>query len=203
MSSRGFESSHPSPDAAGPLTPAIFADRLNESFRLFWLIAMGVVRDSALAEDIVQEAAVVALGKLEDFQPGSNFAAWMGQTVRYVALNQFRKERRRRGASLDQEDSPDVPARESQPVMSIGPGGRLSADQQQFDDGVMRALDGLSEPARACLLLRSIEGLEYSEISALLGIPEGTAMSHVHRARAYLRDRLSGGVTAGESEGRP
>jgi DNA-directed RNA polymerase specialized sigma24 family protein len=41
------------------------------------------------------------------------------------------------------------------------------------------------------LLLRTIEQMEYSEISKVLQIPEGTAMSHVHRARQHLRERLA------------
>jgi RNA polymerase sigma-70 factor (ECF subfamily) len=52
-------------------------------------------------------------------------------------------------------------------------------------------LGDVGEVARACLLLRTLEGLEYAEISRLLEIPEGTAMSHVHRTRRYLRDRLA------------
>ena len=44
--------------------------------------------------------------------------------------------------------------------------------------------------ARASFLLRSLRGLPYSEIAVLLDIPEGTAMSHVHRSRARMRQRL-------------
>ena len=55
----------------------------------------------------------------------------------------------------------------------------------------MRALNSVSDIARACLLLRTIEQMEYAEISRLLAIPEGTAMSHVHRARQHLRERLA------------
>jgi RNA polymerase sigma-70 factor (ECF subfamily) len=55
----------------------------------------------------------------------------------------------------------------------------------------MRALRGVSEVARACLLLRTLEGMPYARISELLQIPEGTAMSHVHRTRQFLRERLA------------
>ena len=54
----------------------------------------------------------------------------------------------------------------------------------------MSALGHLSEVARACLLLRTVEGLDYGEIGRALGIPEGTAMSHVHRSRMRLRAEL-------------
>ena len=52
--------------------------------------------------------------------------------------------------------------------------------------------------ARACLLLRAVQDLDYSELSRLLGIPEGTAMSHVHRARNALRRALADRGTEGE-----
>jgi RNA polymerase sigma-70 factor (ECF subfamily) len=50
----------------------------------------------------------------------------------------------------------------------------------------------LDEIPRTCLVLRVVHGLAYSEISSALDIPEGTAMSHVHRSRLALRERLRG-----------
>jgi RNA polymerase sigma-70 factor (ECF subfamily) len=63
-------------------------------------------------------------------------------------------------------------------------------DQAEFDDVVVAALKSLSPDARLCLLLNAVEELSYAEIAALLDIPEGTAMSHVSRAKRFLRDRL-------------
>jgi DNA-directed RNA polymerase specialized sigma24 family protein len=57
-------------------------------------------------------------------------------------------------------------------------------------DELVRAVESLSPAARACLLLRTLEGMDYRGISGLLGIPQATAMSHVHRARKLLRQRL-------------
>jgi RNA polymerase sigma-70 factor (ECF subfamily) len=62
---------------------------------------MGVLGDRHLAEDAVQEAAVIGLRKIKSFEPGTNFSAWMGQIVRHVALNHRRKYNRRRALSLD------------------------------------------------------------------------------------------------------
>lgn len=176
----------------GGLTQAEFASRFTESFRLLWVIAAGVTGDRALAEDVVQESAVIALGKLDSFDPGSNFAAWMGQMVRFVALNSARKEQRRRGVALDGMDSePAASASPPAPASAELAAGRLAADQPHFGDELAQALESVPETARACLLLRTLEGLEYTEIAVLLGIPEGTAMSHVHRTRQRLRQRLA------------
>lgn len=172
-----------------------FAAQFEESFRKLWLIAVGIARNAALADDILQEAAIVALSKLDQYRPGTNFAAWMGQTVRYVALNQSRKERRRRVLPLDETvgnaASSESEARPRRDTLALSARGELPAGQPDFDDQIVKALSAASETARACLLLRTVESLEYSEISRILDIPEGTAMSHVHRTRRLLRERLA------------
>ncbi len=171
-----------------------FAALFEESFRKLWLIAVGIARNAALADDILQEAAIVALSKLDQYRPGTNFSAWMGQTVRYVALNQSRKERRRRGQPLDEtigEAASSATDAARRDTLALSARGELPVDQRDFDDRILKALSAASETARACLLLRTVESLEYSEISRILDIPEGTAMSHVHRTRRLLRELLA------------
>lgn len=173
---------------------AEFAARFQESSRILWLIAVGIVGERARAEDVVQEAAIVALGKLEQFQPGTNFTAWMGQIVRYVALNYARKENKPTvtvdGEALERTVAPAGSDIGGHTTRLTAKGG-LPPDQDWFDDRVVRALKSVGEVPRACLLLRTVEGMEYAEIARLLEIPEGTAMSHVHRTRQLLRQRLA------------
>lgn len=179
------------PRPADVLDPQGFAAHFAEAFRTLWLVAVGVVRDRALAEDVVQEAAIVALGKLEQFEPGTNFRAWMSRITRNIALNAARKRVRRPEAALD--PSAIEYAATDRSAGAPGHGGlgeRLAPDAYAFDDAVLGALRLVGDTARACLLLRTIEGLAYGEISELLDIPEGTAMSHVHRARKAMREYL-------------
>ena len=185
-------------DGASPpdvYTNEDFAAQFEDSFRKLWLIAVGIARNAALADDIVQEAAIVALSKLDQYRPGTNFTAWMGQTVRYVALNQTRKLRRRRAQQLDESvgegASTDMARAPERDTLRLSAKGELPAGQADFDDQMVAALSGVSQTGRACLLLRTVEGLEYREIARILEIPEGTAMSHVHRARRFLRDKLT------------
>jgi RNA polymerase sigma-70 factor (ECF subfamily) len=174
---------------------AEFASAFRANFRLFWVIAAGIVNNRSLADDIVQEAALTGLQRLDQFTPGTNFGAWMGQIVRYTALNHQRKESFRQTAATD-------PARM---VETVAPAGRAApepapdyrrgdfdADGHGFDDQLKRALESVNPIARACLLLRTMEGLDYESISSLMDLPPGTAMSHVHRTRQYLRERLQG-----------
>lgn len=174
------------------LDAAAFAARFEASARRFWIIAAGVVRDPNLADDVVQEAAMVAYERLEQYEPGTNFAAWMSRIIRFVGLNIMRRERRR---SAHRMDAPVGDLAESHRVHEerhtvVRSDGSLDADQSHFDDRLLRALESISPVARACLLLRTVEGLTYAEISSLLHVPEGTAMSHVHRARQHLRNAL-------------
>lgn len=172
------------------LAPQDFAEQFRSSFSLFWTIAAGVAGNPSLADDIVQEAALVAFGKLSEFAPGTNFNAWMAQTVRFVALNAGRREHKRRTAAGEGElqHAPAPPQADGDDVVDRC--GRLDDRQRSFDDRVLAALQAVPDMARACLLLRTVRELDYQEISALLGIPEGTAMSHVHRSRQKLRELL-------------
>lgn len=180
--------------APAPLGDQEFAERMQASFRVFWLIAMSIVRDAGLADDVVQEAAVIGLQKRQGYSPGTNFEAWIGTIVRNLARNRARKERRNRSVMLQPNSTrfsivseSTRPSQEAsqETVVNDGIGAR------EVDDRVRRWLDEVSEIARACLILRTIEGLDYAEISRLLEIPEGTAMSHVHRTRKLLRARLA------------
>ena len=183
------------PSAGGGPGPGLnseeFATRFAEASKALWYIAAGVLGGRSEADDVVQEAAVIGLRKLAEFDRGSNFAAWMGEIVRNIARNSARKQGRRQTAAVD----PSV-MDESRAAEQTGAGVRLSArgdliaDDRNFDDRVLRALGTLDEIARVCLLLRVLGGLSYAEISRILGIPEGTAMSHVHRTKRALREQL-------------
>ncbi len=179
-----------SSDSSNPT--AEFAEQFKASFRTFWLVAVAIVRDHALAEDVVQEAAIVALRKLDQFQPGTSCKAWMSTIVRFVALNHARKERRRRASLLDHQQSAALPPPAEQPNLHLLSSGAVRLNEDLFDDQIVRALGTIGDTARACLLLRSIEGLKYGEIAEVLGLPKGTAMSHVHRSRQLLREKLAG-----------
>lgn len=172
------------------LSPARFATEFEQCYSRLWMLAAAMLGDRHLAEDVVQDAGVVALKQLEEFETGTNFVAWMSQIVRFQAFNRSRKRTRRKTKSVDpatMELATDSGSAETLP----DPTRTLSADQTMFDDETMQALNDLRDVARACLLLRTVHQLNYAEIAAMLDIAEGTAMSHVHRSKALLRKRLA------------
>lgn len=159
------------------------------SAKALWCIAVAIVKDRSLAHDIVQESALIALGKLSEFDRTTSFAAWAGQIVRFTALNELRKKGR---APASVETSP------------ITSGARIDAPpahEAELRARLASSVDSLDEVPRTCLLMRTVMGMSYQEISSSLGIPEGTAMSHVHRARQALRDRLMPYWEASDAKG--
>lgn len=190
--------------AAGPLDPQRFADLFQASFRVLWCIGVAVHGDRNLADDTLQEAAVIALGKLDQFDPTTSFSAWMGQIVRFVALNQLRRTARNPVSSIDPaifEHAPAAPDQARPSSTTLTDRGDLSREQVDFDDRTAAALMQLEADARCCLLLRTLLHMPYREIARALDIPEGTAMSHVHRARRQLRAQLSNIADAREHGG--
>src|SRR5436190_11505203 len=73
------------------LDSASFGAAFEASSRALWCIAAAIVKDRTLAHDVVQEAAVVALRKLDEFDARTSFAAWASQIVRFVAMNERRR----------------------------------------------------------------------------------------------------------------
>jgi len=207
----------------GCLTPAAFAERFEGASRTLWCIAAAVVGDRSAAEDVLQEAAVIALGKLEQFDPETNFLAWMARIVRFVALNHGRRRAVHKPIDPDALDQAPiggaggrnmagreeatrltlrVPTAASGKTTLNGHGDLLQ-DQEAFDDRVLAALKQLEPNARACLLLRVVLNMPYREIARALDVAEGTAMSHVHRARMSLREALTPQVLSGKEGPKP
>jgi RNA polymerase sigma-70 factor (ECF subfamily) len=168
------------PTRAG-LSADEFSARFQAGARVLWTLAAGLLGDPSEAEDVCQEAFLAAYAKRDQFEPGTDFLAWMGRFVRYVSANEVRKRARRRTATTDPVvlDGGVAPAAES---------ANLGADE--FDERLLAGLAELNEVPRACFLLRTLRELTHAEIAALLAIPEGTAMSHFHRARTFLRAKL-------------
>ena len=172
-----------------------FAQRLGHCHGRLWGLAAGILGDRNEAEDVVQEAALVALRRLDQFKPGTNFLAWMARIVRFQAFNWARKRIGRRTESVDPGDMDrqiaERPTADQKKWADPEQVVELGDDQAEFDDAVMDALRSLAPEARACLLLRIVNELSYREIALMMDLPEGTAMSHVHRAKKVMRSSLT------------
>lgn len=175
----------------GRLDSAAFAAQMEACRRELWCVAAAVLGRRDAADDVLQESAVIGLGKLDSFDSSTSFTAWMSQIVRFVALNHRRKVHRSRVTGAGDGVLETAPARAQASASGLTYRGDVALDQAAFDDAMLAALATLEPTARECLLLRVVMDMPYKDISKIVGIPEGTAMSHVHRSRRALRARLS------------
>jgi RNA polymerase sigma-70 factor (ECF subfamily) len=136
-------------------------------------LATHVLHNSREAEDVAQEAFVKAFRQIEQFRGDSGFYAWLYRIVINLCLDRMR--RKCVTSELPLEAGP-LPAVAAAPDMEK----RLAVEQ---------VLNSLSPPMRAALVLREVEGLEYSEIAAVLKIPVGTVRSRLNTAREQFRRR--------------
>jgi RNA polymerase sigma-70 factor (ECF subfamily) len=183
------------------LDRAAFGRLFVEHARVLWVVAAAFVPKAAV-EDVVQEAAAVALTRLHEFRPGSSFRAWMAQIVRFVAANAQRRSRRDAKVATMDEDVIDGHAHDDGTAM-LDRKGLLRGEQTGFDDHVVHALGELAPEVRASLLLRVVMDMSYADIATTLALPEGTVASHVHRARQVMRARLGAALHASPAGERP
>jgi RNA polymerase sigma-70 factor (ECF subfamily) len=136
---------------------------------------MAITRDSALAEDIVQEAFVRLWQSDRTPMELAGFRAWLYRTIRNLARDEQRRQRVRALLRF----APPAP-----------PDPTLEAERRMGDPELTSALETLSSGERQALYLRFSEDLDFGEIAGILGNRESTARVLVHRALTKLRDRM-------------
>lgn len=180
------------PGAGSRLTEAEFAVLVARARPALTIVASAVLGDRVEADDVVQEASVIALASLDRFTPGTSFEGWMAQIVRNVARNALRKRARNPARATGGDALANHSARpSSQPSASPVSGDGSVPNPAFFDAEVNRALQNLEETSRVCLLLRTVGGMSYSQIAAITELNENTAMSHVFRSRRAMREFLT------------
>jgi RNA polymerase sigma-70 factor, ECF subfamily len=148
-------------------------------------LARWLVRDASLAEDVVQDAVLRALSYFSTFR-GGDARAWLMRIVRNVAYGALAARQQRAGTPLDTVVpgfAGDPPAL-SLPDPADDPEAALT--RRQDLEQLECALSTLPVELRECLVLRELEELSYKEIAHVTGVPIGTVMSRLWRARQAL-----------------
>ena len=156
-------------------------------------LAYRLVGDRHEAEDLLQETYRSAWKSRRLFEPGRSERAWLAAILRRRAADRWR----RRGVALRLGVPPQ-----------LEPGcADVDPFSNEYGDEMQRALDRLSEELRETLLLVVVGELTHQEAAHLLGVPLGTVLSRVSRARGRLRDYLleanAGQPIEAGPEGRP
>ena len=147
--------------------------------------ALRLTRDPTQAEDLVQDTYVRALRYQHSYQAGTNMKAWLFAIMRNLFWDRF-KGNRLEDVSLD--DDGDFPLYERLKDESAAPEAdvlnKLAAAE------VVKAVETLPPLHREVVLLVDVEGFAYKDAAEVLGIPIGTVMSRLHRARQQLQKSL-------------
>lgn len=134
--------------------------------------ALRLSGSSAHAEDLVQETFLVALERLDQLVEPDRAVGWLRTTLRNLFLANLRREKRRSGGfDLESVEAP------------------IETGREELLD-LPKALDQLSADYRIPLILFYVDHLGYRDIAEQLGLPVGTVMSRLSRAKAALRARL-------------
>lgn len=155
-----------------------FEERLADTGKLAFRVARGVLRNSADAEDVAQEAFLKAYRSFPKLRNRERFRAWLVRITWRLALDRSRSAKRRE-------------ARETawgieQPKPSVE---RLAASSE-FGAHLDKSLAELPEKLRIVLILTAIEGHAIQDVASLLGLPIGTVKSRIHFGRKQLAEKL-------------
>lgn len=154
--------------------------------------ALRLTREPADAEDLVQEAVLLAWRGFSSFEPGSNFKAWFLRILTNCFYSRYRK-RKREGTPVELEDTPELYLYCQ--TAAAGVHAQVEDPATAFMDRVdaelvVQALDALPEEYRVVATLYFLQDLAYQEIATVLGVPVGTVRSRLHRGRRLLQRAL-------------
>jgi RNA polymerase sigma factor (sigma-70 family) len=156
-----------------------FERRLADCPTLAYRVALSVLRNTAEAEDVAQEAMLRAYRNFHRLRDRERFRSWLVRTAWRLALDRIRaagrRERREHAAFIDSQR---------------GGGIENAAAAHEFERHVAQALDALPEKLRLVMTLAAIEGYNTGEVAKLTGLPEGTVKSRLFLARKKLAETL-------------
>jgi RNA polymerase sigma-70 factor (ECF subfamily) len=153
--------------------PAAFDELVRRHLRAAYAVALAVLQRPADAEDIAQDAFMVALERLDECRDPARFSGWLVQIVRNRALHALEKRKLRDG----NDDVADI-ALHAQPADAV------------LRRQLLAALANLTEVQRAIVLLHDLDEWTHAEIADALGLTETNCRQHLFTARRALRGSL-------------
>ena len=146
--------------------------------RRAYAVANRMVGNDADAEDVVQDAFLRALNKIEQCAPGRTFGPWFFRVLITQALNHRRSRKVRTTEEL------------SETMHGSGEPADAATERNELRDRFAAALAELPEMQRTIVQLSDVEGYGSTELATMLDMPAGTVRWHLHQARRTLRESL-------------
>jgi len=160
--------------------------------RQLYSAAMRMTRNSADAEDLVQETYLKAYRAYHTFEEGTNLKAWLYRILTNTYINKYRKDSRR-PSEVDLGTVEDLYLYRRLGSEESAEAARTTEDRVLdglVESDIKAAVEELPESFRIPVLLADLEGFAYKEIAQILDIPIGTVMSRLHRGRKAMQKRL-------------
>ena len=155
-------------------------------------VALRYTRNQVDAEDLLQEAALLAYRAFDSFESGTNFRAWFLKILTNCYYSRRRREKRRPVTS-DLDDTPDlyIYARSGEAGFpTLGPDPAAALLDKLGTERILKAINLLPEEYRVASAPYFVEDLSYEEIARSLECPVGTVRSRLHRGRKMLQKSL-------------
>ena len=142
-----------------------------------------LLKDEELSEDIVQETFIKLYEKKHYYKPVAKFSTWIYTIARNLANTELRKKNRVKITYLSQMNN-DMKNYE---LKSKDQSLNSKIENEYLLDELHLAIDRLPKNYKTAIILRDIQGLNYEEISIIVGVPLGTIKSRINRARLQLQ----------------
>jgi RNA polymerase sigma-70 factor (ECF subfamily) len=167
--------------AAEAATQGAFEARLAACGPLAFRVARSVLRNTADAEDVAQEALLRAFRRAHHLREPERFRGWLVRIAFRLALDRARSAKRReQRETLWSRPERRAPQATAEDLVA----------RNQFQQRLERAMDELPEKLRMVVLLSAMQGHTLEEVSSLLGVPLGTVKSRLFLARKKLAEKL-------------
>jgi len=171
---------------------AEFEALLTPILQMAYGTAVRLTRSRTDADDLVQDAALMAFRAFGTFQRGTNFKAWFFRILTNLFYYKYRKKKRE-PQTVDLADAPDFYLYVNSVAAGLGFGNPDLADSimdKLEEETVHGAIGALPDEFRIVASLYFIEDFAYEEIAQILEKPVGTVRSRLHRARKMLQKAL-------------
>lgn len=150
---------------------------LDRHYDRLYAICLRIMGNQHDAADACQEALLLLVRKISQFDERAKFSTWSHRVATNAALDELRRKHRRPVSGSDTIDS----ILEDSPAFD-----RLVAERMTIDDALLH----IPENFRVPVVMRDLVGMDYAEIGETLGIPAGTVRSRIARGRAQLATAL-------------
>ena len=152
-----------------------------------YALARWMTRNDADAADVVQEACLRAFRYFDSYREG-DAKSWLLKIVRRACYDWLERNRPAELVPLETEADPDGAVHSTPLTVDAGALLESRSDLRQLD----RLIEALPPQLREAIVLRELQELDYRQIAEVTGVPIGTVMSRLHRARSALRREWEG-----------